>query len=555
MQARPYQETALDSICAAYDQGWHQQILAMATGTGKTFIFSNLPEKMASQLPGQTLVLSHTEELVDQSVATMRAINPSLKVDKEMAEYKADPSTADVVVASVATLGRLNTSRLAKFDVDKWTKIIVDEAHHTPAESYMRILDAFHVLEDGTKKLLLGCTATPSRSDNKALGAIYKKLVYTYGIRQAIEDGFLVNVRGYRVTTQTDISGVHLVAGDFNAGELVEAIDNPDRNKRVVEAWLKWGEGRRTVVYAASIEHAKHLSDAFNEAGVPTAAIWGSDDDRVQKLHCHEKGDLRVLVNCSLLNEGWDSPSVSCIVHGAPTASSVRFTQRCGRATRLFEGKMDCIILDLVDLVGHHSLCTLPSLIGLPGNLDLQGHGLVEAAELIEAAQEEHDTIDFTKLKAVDNLKQYIEQVDLFTIRFPSEVTDNSEFRWVRAIDGGFVMRVPRPKADSTGTKSGRVRIYENVLGEWEIDGRIKDKLFHGVRKSIEEAFGCADQQIRQRSPESVCLVNRSAAWMAKPATPAQMKMLNRLYKGKTWPEDFTQGQASHFIDQRIGGK
>jgi hypothetical protein len=216
---------------------------------------------------------------------------------------------------------------------------------------------------------------------------------------------------------------------------------------------------------------------------------------------------------------------------------------------------MDCIILDLVDLVGHHSLCTLPSLIGLPGNLDLQGHGLVEAAELIEAAQEEHDTIDFTKLKSLDNLKQFIEQVNLFEVRFPSEVTENSEFRWVRAIDGGFVMRVPRPKADSTGTKSGRVRIYENVLGEWEIDGRIKDKLFHGVRKSIEEAFGCADQQIRQRSPESVCLVNRSAAWMAKPVTPAQLKMLNRLYKGKVWPEDFTQGQASHFIDQRIGGK
>jgi hypothetical protein len=194
-------------------------------------------------------------------------------------------------------------------------------------------------------------------------------------------------------------------------------------------------------------------------------------------------------------------------------------------------------------------------LMGMPANLDLRGESITDAVQLIEDMQEENPNIDFTKLKDVHQIQQFIEQVNLFEVRFPKEVEENSEFRWVRAIDGGFVMRVPRPKADSTGTKPGRVRIYENVLGEWEIDGRIKDKLFHGVRKSIEEAFGCADQQIRQRSPESVCLVNRSAAWMSKPATPAQMKMLNRLYKGKAWPEDFTQGQASHFIDQRIGGK
>lgn len=232
-----------------------------------------------------------------------------------------------------------------------------------------------------------------------------------------------------------------------------------------------------------------------------------------------------------------------------------RNSQMVGRSTRLYPDKADSIVIDIVDLSGHHSLCTLPSLLGLPGNLDLQGHGLVEVAEKIEAAQEEHDTIDFTKLKTIEGLQQYIEQVDLFAIRFPSEVTDNSEFRWVQAIDGGFVMRVPNQKADCTGVKPGRVRIYENVLGEWEIDGRLKDELFHGVRKSIEEAFACADQQIRQRTPASVCLVNRSAAWMTKPATTAQMKMLNRLYKGKAFPEDLTQGQASQWIDKRIGGK
>ena len=105
MELRPYQEKALTAVTDAYDHGWRQQLLSMATGTGKTFIFSNLYERMKSRLPGQLLVLSHTEELVDQSITTMRNVNPSLVVDKEMAEHKANPM-ADVVVASVATLGR-----------------------------------------------------------------------------------------------------------------------------------------------------------------------------------------------------------------------------------------------------------------------------------------------------------------------------------------------------------------------------------------------------------------------------------------------------------------
>ena len=555
MDDRYYQGEAIDAVLTAYDQNWRQQLLSMATGCGKTIVFSMLYEKLKSRLPGKMLILAHTEELIDQSIAKMHEVNPSLRIDKEMAEHKATPVDADAVVASVPSLGRLNTSRIAKYDMAQWDKVIVDEAHHTPAESYMRILEAFHVLEDGTNKLLLGVTATPNRADGKPLGEIYKKIAYSYSLRQAIQDGFLVKVRGYRVVTQTDISGVKVSGGDLDKIVLESTINTPERNKAIVEAWLKFGNQRSTLVFAAGVAHARALSEAFNVAGVFSGAVWGDDPDRAAKIQAFREGGLKVLVNCNVLTEGVDIPSISCVILARPTQSGVLFTQMCGRSTRLYPGKVDCIILDVVDICGHHSLCTLPMLMGMPAGLDLQGHGLLEAVELIEAMQEENSNVDFTKLKSLEGIQQFIEQVNLFEVRFPKEVEENSEFRWVRAIDGGFVMKVPRPKMDSTGTKPGRVRIYENVLGEWEIDGRIKDKLFHGVRKSSEEAFGCADQQIRQRSPESVCLVNRAAAWMLKPATPAQMKMLNRLYKGKIWPEDFTQGQASHFIDQRIGGK
>ena len=493
MPERPYQEICNTSVIAAYDQNWHQQIVSMATGTGKTWAFSALYERIKSRLPGQMLVLAHTEELVDQNINAMREVNPSLQVDKEMSTHKADPSLADVICASVGTLGRLNTSRLAKYDMSKWDKVIVDEAHHTPANSYMNILEAFGVLKDGTNKLLLGVTATPERMDGKALGAIYKKLTYVYSLRQAIDDGYLVKVRGYKITTGTNLSNVSIEGGDFNKIELEQAIDSPERNKQVVDAWLERCENRKTVVYAGGIEHAKHLAEAFQERGIPANYIHGGSPDRKELLEWHRNTAGSVLVNAQLLIEGYNDPSISCIVIAAPTASSVKFTQMCGRATRLYPGKTDCIILDMVDISGGHSLCTLPTLMGLPSNLDMCGKSLSDTCKLIEDMQAENPSIDFTKLKTADGVAQFITEFNLFEIRFPAEVEANSDFIWSKAIDGGYVMRIPLQKNDATGAKPGIVRIHQNLLDKWDIDGYIGGRGFHGLRDTVEEAFAGAE--------------------------------------------------------------
>jgi hypothetical protein len=419
----------------------------------------------------------------------------------------------------------------------------------------MNLLRHFGVLEDGTQKLLLGFTATPFRSDGKSLGEIYKKMAYVYSLRQAISAGWLAEVRGYRVVTQTSLANVAIAGGDFNKIELEATINTPERNKAIIEAWQKWGESRSTVVFVAGIAHAKALAEAFMGSGVSSAAVWGDDPDRAAKLQAFREGGIKVLVNCNVLTEGVDIPQISCVILARPTQSSVLFTQMVGRSTRLCPGKTDAVILDVVDISGGHSLCTLPTLMGLPGGMDLGGRGLWESVKLIEAAQEENVSIDFTKLKDINNLQQFIQEVNLFEVRFPPEVEANSDFIWSRAIDGGFVMRVPLQKADSTGVKPGIVRIHKNLLDKWDIDGFINGRAFHGERSSIEEAFAVADQQIRERAPASVILVNRKASWMTKPATKAQLTMLSRLYKGKIWPEGFTQGQASHWIDKRIGGK
>jgi ATP-dependent helicase IRC3 len=551
----------------------------MATGSGKTFCFSDLYEALKSRLPGKMLVLAHTEELVDQNIKTLQVVNPGLKVDKEMAEHVANVDDADIVGASVKTLGRLHTSRLVKFDPSVWDKIIVDEAHHTPADTYMNILEHFGVLKDGTKSLLLGVTACTQRMDGKALGDIYKKLVFSYSLRQAITDGYLVRPRGYQITTKCDLSKVGMADDDLNQKELMSAIDNPERDQQIVSAWLQYGQNRKTVVYAGSIEHAVNLCCHFKAAGVNCEAVWGEDPERAAKLSWHRHSSNGALINCQLLIEGYDDPTISCIVLAWPTASIVKFTQMCGRPTRLPVGienlneyltfwetnhdmpgfgeasfKKDCLILAVVD-IGQHSLCSLPMLMGLPAGMDLQGHGLLEMVELIEAAQEENPTIDFSKLKSTD-VQHFIEEINLFTVRFPKEVEDNSDFRWTRTFDGAYAMNIPRPKTDTTGTKAGRMRIWQNLLGKWEIEGSVKNEMpIHGIRDSIEDAFGIADQVIRERAPESVCIVDRKASWLQKPATKEQCTLLKRLYKGKVWPEDLTQGQASHFIGLRLDGK
>lgn len=550
MQPKPHQIKHNAAVIEAYDQGWRQQITSMATGTGKTFCFSTLYEELKSRLPGKMLVLAHREELIDQSIKSLKLANPTLRIDKEMAEHKADPVNADIVVACVGSLGRKNTPRLAKYDGVKFDKFVVDEAHHSTADSYKNIFEHFKLLENGNSSLLLGVTATTNRADGVALGTIYKKMPYVYSLRQAIKDGVLVDIRGYRVYTNTDLSNVDT----SNNSKIVEAIDSPERNRRVARSWAELCWGMKTVIYAGSIKHAQNIVQAFYDSNIfgEIRAVWGEDPDREAKLEWHKNTPAGVLVNCDLLVEGYDDPSISCVVLAAPTDSPVRFTQMCGRATRLYPGKSHCIILDITDRAGTHSLCTLPSLMGLPAGMDIQGQSLLEILEAIEAAQEANPDIDFTKLQAPDKLKHYIDQINLFTIRFPKEVEDNSDFRWKQAIDGGYLMNVPRPKLDSTGTPPGLLRITQNLLDKWEVTGYLRGRGIYGLRDSMEEAFAAADQVIRERTPESVALVNRKASWAMKPCTKAQKTMLNRLYKGTAWPEDLTAGQASEWIDKKL---
>lgn len=335
MQDREYQLKAEDSVLYEYDAGVRRMLLSMATGTGKTIVFSRLYQKLKSRLPGQMLVLAHREVLVRQNQEKIQAINPTIKVDIEMAEHHADPN-ADVICASVATIGREGTTRGERFpNVDK---TIVDEAHHSTAEAYGNVFKLFQHMDPGTRKLLLGVTATPQRADGTPLATVYEKIAYVYSIRQAIEDGWLVDIRGYRLNTDTDLSGVTKTEGDFAEGQLSDVVNNPTRNQQIVDAWKNTAPGRAAVAFTAGIQHAKDLSDVFKSNGVSAEAVWGDDPDRAEKLRLHREGKITVLCNCGVLVEGYDDWRIACVILARPTTSAVLFTQMVGRGTRLQDG-------------------------------------------------------------------------------------------------------------------------------------------------------------------------------------------------------------------------
>lgn len=551
-EERPYQSEAIAADIKEYDAGVRRMMNVMATGVGKTITFAKIKEHFKSRLPGQMMVLAHTDELVSQNLEKIQNENPTLKVEKEMSGAYADVSS-DIISASVATVGRAGTKRIERFNWDAIDKIVIDEAHHSTGDAYGRVLAAAGSLRPDTHKLLLGVTATSQRPDGKSLADIFEKVAYVYTLRQAIADKWLVPIRGYRVATDTSLDDVSIHNGDFAKGELVTTVNTVARNRRVVEAWIRLGEERKTVAFTLDIDHATCLAKEFVARGISAEAVWGDDPDREAKLKRHQNGETRVLVNCSVVVEGYDDPTIACVILAGPTKSGLRYTQMVGRGTRLAEGKVDLIVIDMVDATQHNTLITLPTLMGLSNVLDLKGADLLWVVEQIEALQAENPTIDFNKMTSVDELKTIVQTVNMFEVRFPKEVEENSSLTWYRAIDGGYKILIPKDGPEPAGF----LRLWENQLGQWDIQGRIKDVNLAAVRPTMEEAFKASDEQIRKRlGTMRLSYLLREATWHGKPVTAGQKKMLERMFPWKQFNYSMmNSGQASKLISERLAKK
>ncbi len=561
MEARKYQVECLDSVWKEIDTTpTRRMLVVMATGTGKTIVFSQLWQRLGFARPMQMLVLAHRDELIQQAIDKMRLCNPELKVGIEMAEQYADEG-CDVIIASVATLGRKGSKRIERFDWNRIAVIITDEAHHSTASTYMNIYEYAGLFAPDNQRLLLGFTATPNRGDGEALGKVYQKIVYNYPIRKAIEDGWLTDIKGIKLRTATSLDPVHTVAGEFNQAELATAVNTPQRNQQIVKAWLEHARGRQTIIFCVDIQHSKDLAEMFRNYEVTAEAVWGDDPLRKTKLAGHKEGKISVLCNCGVLIEGYDDWRVDCVVIARPTKSQTLFTQMAGRGTRIEDGignvkewlragnktvKSDCLIIDVVDNASRHSLITLPTLLGLNPKLDVKGKSLIGCAKTLEAAAEANPSVDFSTLEDIDKIKAHIESVNFWDVKFPPEVEQNSQFSWHRAADGSFVLLLPDKE---------RVVVQQNTLDRWEILASIKGQKYRGERATIEEAFQVADNLINEKAPETRTLLNRQEKWHDAPMTGPQERLLKRFLKGRPLPEGLTKGQAHKLISNLIAEK
>lgn len=351
MELRPYQEAARQAIHTQWNSGVQRTLLVLPTGTGKTIVFAAVVED-AVRAGRRVLILAHRGELLDQAADKIRR-STGLASAVEKAESSCLGSWYRVVVGSVQSLQR--PQRLEPFPHDYFGTIVIDEAHHAITDGYRRVLDWFPEAD------VLGVTATPDRGDMRNLGEVFGSLAYEYKLTEAIRDGFLCRILAQTIPLQLDISTVGMSGGDYAVGELGGALD-PYLDQIAAEM-KKHCRDRKTVVFLPLIKTSQKFRDILNAHGFNAAEVNGQSADRAEVLADFEAGKYNVLCNSMLLTEGWDCPSVDCVVVLRPTKVRSLYSQMVGRGTRLSPGKKDLLLLDFLWLTDRHELCRPADLI------------------------------------------------------------------------------------------------------------------------------------------------------------------------------------------------
>lgn len=345
MDLRPYQEEAKTAIFKEWDDGKQKTLLVLPTGCGKTIVFAKVTEDCV-RMGKRVLILAHRGELLDQASDKI-AKATGLRCAVEKAEESCLGSWFRIAVGSVQTLMR--EKRLKQFSPDYFQTIIVDEAHHCISDSYQNVLNYFNEAE------VLGVTATPDRGDMKNLGSYFESLAYEYTLPKAIKEGFLSPIKALTIPLKLDLTGVSQQAGDFRAADLGTALD--PYLYQIADEMIKHCQGRKIVVFLPLVKTSQKFCDVLNEKGFRAAEVNGNSSDRAEVLADFEADKYNVLCNSMLLTEGWDCPSVDCIIVLRPTKVRSLYSQMVGRGTRLFPGKDHLLLLDFLWHTERHELC------------------------------------------------------------------------------------------------------------------------------------------------------------------------------------------------------
>ena len=334
-ELREHQGEALANLAKMREEGKTIALVQGATGSGK----SAIGVLDAKSIGKRVLFLAHTKELVEQGVKNFENLWSGISVGRFYDSFH-DTDTF-VVCGSVQSIVR----NLDQFKPDDFAYLIIDECHHAAAKSYTKILKYFKT------SFTLGLTATDERADGQDLLEIFQEVAHRLDLQEAVETGVLCPVRCIRVKTNINMSDVRINGFKYNSLDLEETIMVPDRNKLIVDTYLEYVNGKSTVIFCTSVNHANIIAELLRQQGVKAEAVSGSiknlERNRILRDYADKK--IQVLCACDLLNEGWDSPITEVLFMARPTMSKTIYMQQLGRGMRTHQGKDFLMVFDFVD--------------------------------------------------------------------------------------------------------------------------------------------------------------------------------------------------------------
>ena len=527
---RDYQIEAIEKVMTSWQGNPSgSELLVLATGAGKTIIFSEIARRLA-ETGVLTLILAHRDDLLDQAIEKYHAIKPEAIVGKVKGNI--NELGGEVTVASVASAR--SPKRIKQMQQFNYGLIVVDEAHHVAAASYQTVLQAF------PQAFVLYVTATPDRLDNKPI--IDKPALYTKGIIDLVKMGYLCTPRAIAIRTDVSLDEIKTTAGDFNERELSDAVDTPARNKRIVDAYQEHAEDIPAIAFCVTVQHAESLAYTFNDFGISASVVTGktSAEDRKQMYSDLRNGVIKVLVSIQVLTEGFDEPCVSCIIMARPTKSRALYVQCVGRGARLFPGKEYFLVLDITDNCLKHRLT--PHNLNKALDLKLKDNETIEEAEEREKEEAEKEAqIRRLKEKRKEDLV-----VDLL-----------QKFDWQkRESDGVYVLFFG---------KGHRMALKPEHMDRWNpfdipeysvwarLAGAADIQKWSTANMPLVEALQFAEARVLkiQDEPYAVKLWDANAAWRNQPVDPNSKQAEMAGWMRIEITEGMTKGQLSALIDQK----
>ena len=550
MILRPYQREAIDKVRESVDRGIRRNLVKVFTGGGKSLIAVGIHREIMPNTP--TMFLVDQIELAKQMYDHFTRNFPDLHIGMEMGEFKADKNV-DILVASVQTLGHIKSNRFKKFNVHRFGKVIIDEAHKSVSPIWQRVLNAFHVGNESfdDNKVLVGMTATVNRTDGVGLSVNFDDIVCDFNIKYGITEGWLTDIELLQVDSKTDISKVKSSKEDFNITQLEEAVNTQARNGIILNSYRKLCGGQKAIVYCASVRHAYELAELFNRAGFKSYCIEGNTDkdDRSDWIREYKEGDIQVLFNHSTLTTGFDAPETKALILGRPIKSPLLFEQIVGRGLRpsaetiidlwpepdLRKHAIDvsdkpvCKIIDICDEAGNHKLASLASLFGLSAKAKTTKKKFVEDVVMpLEELKHKH-AIDVSNIIDLDNMDIVVTKR---TMRIGEKVTTPEEIKahtnrpWVFVGNDEYECAY---NEDDTVLIIRRNDLEQYELWEYDTNNKTNRKMqtFAGLTGAVKVADDYAKHNLKKTKYNDT-----NAKWMGEPPTQKQLDLLIRLKRG-----------------------